>query len=118
MFLPKLTPEQNEEFAAFVSTLPPRIQAVYHADLRAIWAKAKNNARIAANLESKRDTIAEIFQRFTDELEANELTLADLLAFERYERDTCVFPCCAAYTIPTGYTARGYRLDTAEPPEA
>lgn len=46
-------------------------------------ALPKENARIAANLETRRDDLKAIFVTAMRELVANDLTFADLCAFER-----------------------------------
>ena len=101
------------EFRAFVATLPPRIQEVNVWDLRHIWGIAKRNAQIALNLQTRHAELMRLFNRLTAELNAKGFLLADVIAFERYERDASVFPRAAPYVVPSGYDSYGYR-ETAE----
>ncbi len=92
------------DFLFFVAKLPENLQSVNPWDLRHIWGIAKENARIAANLETRRDDLKAIFVTAMRELVANDLTFADLVAFERALLDRPVFPYNAPdYVLPKGY---------------
>lgn len=110
------------DFAAFVASLPAKIQTVGSLDLRHIHGIARRNAQTAWNLENRRDELAAIFGRLLIELEAGGLSFADVTAFERERRDVSVFPNAAPYVIPEGYDRYGYKspetaLKPAQSPE-
>ncbi len=88
------------DFVFFVSQLPPSLQRMGEPDLRWEWMRAQDNARIAANLETRADEL----KAALDALDAQGLTLGDLRAFERVQRGQTAF----GYNVPEHHLPQGH----------
>jgi hypothetical protein len=92
---------EDGDFVFFVSQLPPRLQKMGEPDLRWEWKRAQNNARIAANLETR----AAEMKAALEALDAQGLTLDDLRAFERVQRGQLAFGYdVPEYALPPGHS--------------
>ncbi len=92
---------EDGDFVFFVSQLPPRLQKMGEPDLRWEWKRAQDNARIAANLETRAAEIAAALQA----LDAQGLTLGDLKAFEFVQRGQPAF----GYNVPDYALPQGHK---------
>ena len=92
---------ENGDFVLFVSQLPSHLHRIAEMDLRHLWKQAQDNARIAANLESRADELAATLKT----LHAQGFTLGDLKAFEFQQRGAPVF----GYNVPDYVLPEGHR---------
>jgi len=92
---------ESADFVLFVSQLPSRYHDLPDMELRHMWKRAQNNARIASNLESRADELKATLEA----LHAQGFTLGDLKAFEFQQRGQPAF----GYNEPDCVLPEGHR---------
>ncbi|BCM89035.1 hypothetical protein IAD21_00878 [Abditibacteriota bacterium] len=105
---------EDGDFVLFVAGLPEGLRnKSCEADHFHLWKRSQEKARIAHNLETRRQEIENIFERLHNELDEACLDFADIQAFERLTTDKPVFPFTEEYIMPRGYDRWGYKENKA-----